>query len=197
VITTIAQCLLIWMRTNQEPKKQALQNAILNSMTSNEDEDLELLFLKFIELLDGAHLELLEYLRTTEFDLKGGGWSTRIDEQIHKSLVAVKPKFQDINFFNVIIKDLIDRQLIYPQTRNTGDRTLFASVITPMGEKFIRYINLPRFSDTKSLRVYSILERVPWNNGIKSNHYTRGLSSASRPKTGNRRTSNGQVKQRF
>ena len=64
VKTTLAQSYLIWLRNHQEPKREALLIAFLNSITTdNADEDLEIMFLNFIGIFTTSHIELLEFLR--------------------------------------------------------------------------------------------------------------------------------------
>lgn len=144
-ITTITQATLIAIRNHQKQKIDALQNAILNAATSNDaDTDLELMFLNYIDIFTPSHLEVLEYLAANEFNLKGASWRIRIDEEIYKAIISVKPKFRDINFFNVIMKDLIDHELIDPTDRNVQQDTYFDICLTPMGKKFLNYITFTR-----------------------------------------------------
>lgn len=145
VTTTIAQAYLIWLRCHQRAKKEALLNAILNSMSSDDaDEDLEVIFLNYIDFLTPSHLELLEFLLTNEIDRKGGNFATTLDDaKIHKAILSINPKFTDISFFNMIIKDLIDRQLIDRMSKNVTEDTYLSSVVTQMGEYFLNYIKFP------------------------------------------------------
>lgn len=144
VKTTIAQAYLIWMRNHQAPKKEALLNAILNSMISDDaDEDLELMFLNYIDVFTSSHLEMLEFLYNNEIERKGGNWSTSLDAKIHKAAISVNPKFADISFFKMILKDLVERQLIDRMSKNVPEETYLGSVVTKMGEYFLNYIKFP------------------------------------------------------
>jgi hypothetical protein len=142
-VTIVSQAMVISLRNHQKEKLEALQNAILNSAISNDsDIDLELMFLNYIDIFTPSHLEVLDYLNTNEFDLKGGNWSKYINEKIYEALNSIKPKYSDINYFNVIMKDLMDRQLINPMTRNVPEEAFYATVVTNMGKEFLNYITI-------------------------------------------------------
>jgi hypothetical protein len=57
-------------------------------------------------------------------------------KDIYAALKRMKPKYVDINFFNVIMKDLIDKELIYPMTRNIPEDEFYATIITHMEKVF-------------------------------------------------------------
>ena len=136
-ITIVTQAMVISLRNHQEEKLDALQNAILNAAsTDDSDTDLELMFLHYIDMFTPSHLEVLDYLDKNEFNLEGGGFAKYITPDIYKALNSVNPKYSDINFFNIIIRDLEDRELIYPKTRNVSEETYFATVTTNIGKAF-------------------------------------------------------------
>ena len=53
-----------------------------------------------------SHLEVLDYLNKNEFDIKGGAYAKYVTPAIYEALKSVKPKYADIPFFNIIIRDL-------------------------------------------------------------------------------------------
>jgi hypothetical protein len=140
-VTIVSQAMVISLRNHQTEKLEALQNAILNSATSDDsDIDLELMFLNYIDTFTPSHLEVLDYLNRNEFNLKGGGWSKYINEEIYVALNSVNAKYADINYFNAIMKDLMDKELISPKTRNVPEEKFYATVVTNMGKNFLNYI---------------------------------------------------------
>jgi hypothetical protein len=144
-ITIVTQAMVISLRNHQKEKLDALQNAILNAATSDDsDIDLELMFLNYIDIFTPSHLEVLDYLDKNEFNLKGGGFAKYVTPDIYKALNSVNPKYSDINFFNTIIRDLENRELIYSRTRNVSEETYLATVTTNLGKSFLGYIT---FSD--------------------------------------------------
>jgi hypothetical protein len=144
-ITIVTQAMVISLRNHQKEKLDALQNVILNAATSDDsDIDLELMFLNYIDMFTPSHLEVLDYLDKNEFDLKGGGLAMYITPAIHEALKSVKPKYANIGLFNIIIKDLEYRELIYPKTKNVSEETYFTTVTTNIGKRFLGYIT---FSD--------------------------------------------------
>lgn len=66
-----------------------------------------------------------------------------IDRKIYNAVSRVNAKFSDVAFFNLVIKDLIDRQLIDRMSKSTSEEIYFGSVVTPMGERFLSYISFP------------------------------------------------------
>jgi hypothetical protein len=144
-ITIVTQAMVISLRNHQKEKLDALQNVILNAAISyDSDEDLELMFLNYIDIFTPSHLEVLDYLDKNEFDIKGGAHAKYVTPAVYEALKSVKPKYADVPFFNIIIRDLQDRELINPMTKNVSDETYYATITTKMGKSFLAYIT---FSD--------------------------------------------------
>lgn len=68
-------------------------------MTSDADEDLELICLNYIDIFTSSHLELLEFLSNNEIDLKAGNWAKSLDAKIHEAITS-NPKFNDMGDSN-------------------------------------------------------------------------------------------------
>ncbi len=70
-ITIIAQATSVAIRNHQREKLDALINSIMNSaLNPNMDDDLQLMFIRFIEELTPSHLYLLRFFVSHEDDLK-------------------------------------------------------------------------------------------------------------------------------
>jgi hypothetical protein len=142
-VTVVTQAMLISLRNHQKEKLEALQSAILNATTSDDtDLDIEMIFLNLIDEFTPSHLELLDYLDTNEFNIKGIGLEKYITPDIYNAVKSFKPKFEDVGFFNLVIKDLVDRGLVNPMTISEEEEVL-SKVTTNLGERFLKYI---RFS---------------------------------------------------
>lgn len=82
---------------------------------------------------------MLEYLDKNEFDIKGGVYAKYVTPAIYEALKSVKPKYADVPFFNIIIRDLHERELINPMTKNISEETYLATITTNMGKSFKLY----------------------------------------------------------
>jgi hypothetical protein len=150
-ITTLMHVIEIARRTHQEEKQEALRNAVLNAaMPSTPNDDLQLMFLNFVDTLTPTHLRILKFLN---------GPAAWLNE--HGKTIPPNPSANGINlldyampeveirtgFFSGIPTELEGRGLLdeawnkdssfrNPQVKG-GSRT------TPLGKAFLAFIADP------------------------------------------------------
>jgi len=148
-VTTVMHASQIAIRNHQEEKLVALKSAILNSTSSNApEEDIQMMFLNFIDELTPWHLRILKFLDSpnewattndiTFPQISMGGISTILE-------IAFKELKGRRDFYDQIAKDLHSRGLLgtdHFHTTMTG-HGLFQSKTTLMGKQFIQYITSP------------------------------------------------------
>lgn len=109
------------IRNHQEEKLEALKNAVLNAATTNApEEDLQLMFLNFVDSLTSGHLKMLKLLD----DYKAKQPSSRytgvqiefIDKSNEKTVITAQKALPDLgvhqNFYDQVLKDLRRRGLL-------------------------------------------------------------------------------------
>lgn len=109
-ITIVAQATAIAIRNHQIEKLDALRNAIVNSaINPNQEDNLQLIFIRFIEELTPLHLSLLTFFVSHEDDLKSLTSYPSIYQLVSSSATGSLPKDQ----FKMLIGDLNVRGLIW------------------------------------------------------------------------------------
>ena len=148
-ITTVTHATQAAIRNHQEEKLEALRNAVLNSALPNPpDEDLQLMFLSFIDVLTSWHLRILKFLddprkwgednKITYPDWPMGAPATVLEHAFPK-LVERK------DFYHQVTKDLFSRGLLNIESLG-GTMTvqgMFASRTTNLGKQFLEFITSP------------------------------------------------------
>jgi hypothetical protein len=156
-ITTVAHASQAAIRTHQKEKLKALRNAVLNAALPNSpEEDLQLMFLSFVDSLTPSHLIILSFFENP----KEWGEKHGITYPTHylagspsAALEHAFPEFRGKReLYDVFIKDLFSRSLmrtesIHTTTTATG---MFAPLITDLGKQFLKFITSPIENDTKS-----------------------------------------------
>lgn len=137
------------IRNHSKEKLDALKNAIVNvAAGSNLEENIQQLFLTWIDTLTPFHLRMLEFFRDPrEYGEKIGksfpNWSVGGPSQV------IEHAFDDVlrnrAIYDQIIKDLQQRGLIgefSPHTTMSGNG-MFASRTTELGVAFLDFIKSP------------------------------------------------------
>lgn len=137
------------VRNHQPEKLEALRNAVLNVALRNEpDEDLQLIFLNYIDSLTPWHLRILAYFKNpTEWfnqnkikklDLEFGG--------LPDGLYAAYPELKAHGvLIGQLIEDLKSRGLVNtasPMTTMTG-HGVFETRTTVLGDRFLKFVTSP------------------------------------------------------
>lgn len=148
-ITTVTHASQAAIRNHQKEKLDALRNAVLNAALPNPpQEDLQLMFLNFIDSFTPWHLAILKFFENP----KEWGQKHRITYQsyyagspsdiLEKSFTALSGK-RDL--YDLFVKDLFSRGLMNTESLHTtmGESGIFASRTTDMGKQFLKFITSP------------------------------------------------------
>ena len=149
-ISTLFHTTRVVINNHQREKIEALRNAVLNSASSTPiEEDLQLMFLNFIDVFTTWHLKILKFLDSPEkwvdkFDVIYPNWSEASPLNI---LFKAFPQLDDKRyFFNQVISDLISKGLLYKENINKIMKKpafLKTSHTTDFGRQFIQFITSP------------------------------------------------------
>jgi hypothetical protein len=157
-VSSVLQASRIAMRTHQEEKLEALRNAVLNSaIPGAPDDDLQLMFLNFVDTFTPWHLRVLAFLndpkcwldrnevRYQHFSM--GGISTVLD-------LAFPALASRSDFCDQLAKDLYVRGLLNTEELHmimTADGML-SSRTTKLGKAFLKFTSEPVVARKPSLR---------------------------------------------
>ena len=137
------------IRNHQKEKMEALRNAVLNAALPNApDDDLQLMFLDFVDTFTTWHLRILRFYNDPERwgGEKGYAYSVL---SLKSSPCFLEEIFPDLkgrhSFYEQIIKDLVAHGLIGSEVlAATQFKIDFANAgITDLGNKLIRFITSP------------------------------------------------------
>ena len=149
-ITTVLHASQIALRNHQQEKLEALRNAVLNSAMPNPpDEDLQLIWLNYIDDMTTWHLRILSFFEGPErwgdeHGVEYPKWPMGSPAQV------LEHTFPDLNgqreFYDQVIRDLHSRGLFsLDNVHGTmSDQGMFASRTSGAGNKFIAFITVPR-----------------------------------------------------
>ena len=108
-ITIVVQATAIAIRTHQHEKLIALHNAIINSATNPDfKEDIQLLFIRYVDELTPSHLKLLTFLVRDANDLA----TLKAYSQLYDSYTGKYPNSMPRDQFVMLFQDLSSRGLI-------------------------------------------------------------------------------------
>lgn len=147
-LTTIMHASQAAIRNHQEEKLEALRNAVLNASLPNPpDEDMQLMFLNFIDTFTPWHIRILMFLNDpNEWAEKR---EIRYPDQLKNGLAeALELAFPELknrwDFISIIREDLFIRRLIglklFHQPMSKKD---LPGYVTDIGKKFIKFITSP------------------------------------------------------
>lgn len=140
--TILMQASQIAIRNHQDEKLEALRNAVLNSaLNISIEEDMQLLFLNFIDTFTVSHLKiLLINFDPNKYIKKTGpkGW-----HDLDSYIVHILPELEgERPFFRFVYEDLF-RQNLLMEDRNGGFHTNeknFPPILTHLGRSFVSFI---------------------------------------------------------
>jgi hypothetical protein len=146
VLTVVAQATVAVMSTHQREKHEALRAAVLNTATAAEpDEEMQLLFLRLIEVYSAAHLQLLKLLDdpTGTFDARGIERQSSATGTI--GAIVIEPMFPEWEtpFYTRIHADLEADGLAHGISGLMTPQGVWSRRTTPLGERFLRFITEP------------------------------------------------------
>ena len=148
-ITTVTHASQAAIRNHQQEKLEALRNAVLNAALPNAPEDdLQLMFLEFVDSLTPGHLRVLKFLDNPK------GWGqkhgiTYPNWSMGGANAALEHAFAEFRgqrqLYDIFVKDLYSRGLLSTDslhTTVTGEGML-ASRTTNIGKQFIVFVTSP------------------------------------------------------
>ncbi len=149
-ISTVTYASIIAIRNHQEEKLEALRNAVLNTALSPlVEEDLQHMFLNFVDELTPWHLKVLKYfdnpeewLRQNEISLVNWGFGS----QMHVFNLAFPELEANPDFAKQLVRDLATRGLSFSEdSMNVGvTRSRMSSPLTTkLGKQFLGFIASP------------------------------------------------------
>jgi len=136
-------------RNHQQGKREALRSAVLNVAAGNApNEDLQLMFLGFVDTMTSWHLRILAFLQNPQKYLEVNEISAPNISAgaISHVLEAAFPDLQgERNFYDQVVKDLFSRGLINTDGIHVTmtSQGIYASRTTKMGNAFIDFITSP------------------------------------------------------
>ena len=147
-VTSVMHASQAAVRNHQKEKLEALRNAILNVASGRgPDEDLQLMFMSFIDTLTPSHLRILCFFQRPEAYVQNTEIPGVRDifEVILDVLERIFPELRGQRRFSYqIIKDLSSRSLMYTEPLlefQSGWR--LTKRTTDMGDRFIAFISSP------------------------------------------------------
>ncbi len=152
-ITTVMHASQAAIRNHQKEKLEALRNAVLNAALPNApEEDIQLMFLDFVDTLTPWHLRLLKFFdNPQEWGRKNGitypNWSMGgLSTVLEHTFPELRGRR---DFYDQITKDLFVRGLMNTESLHgtMSSEGMFASRTTTMGKQFINFITSPIEND--------------------------------------------------
>jgi hypothetical protein len=166
-LTAVLHATTIALRTHQEEKLQALQNAVVNTAQRIDvEETLQLLFLNTVDALTPLHLKVLKYLNNPSqwfhdkgmivHDIGKGGIEVQRYPNNQQEAVRVRTPYDGLEMMlyseisrpwgllDVILADLFARGLIEVNQSTLEKRTresVLSSRTTSLGEQLVKYIS--------------------------------------------------------
>jgi hypothetical protein len=150
-ISTVFYATTLNMRNHQREKIEALENAVLNTaLNINIEEDLQHIFLNFIDELTPSHLIVLKYFENPLQWLKSKNinlpnYSYGGQDAIFN--IALPQIAKNEEFARRIIDDLSEKGLAQDwqsmHTGVSGSSTMSAPRILPLGRQFLSFIRSP------------------------------------------------------
>lgn len=148
-ITAVTHATQVAIRNHHHEKLEALRNAVLNAALPNApEEDLQLMFLEFVDTLTPWHLRVLKFLdNPKEWGQKYGisypNWSGGgANAALEHAFPELRGKRQ---LYDIFVKDLYSRGLLSTDSLHitvTGEGIL-ASRTTDIGKQFIAFVTSP------------------------------------------------------
>jgi len=156
-ITTAIQASQAAIRNHQQEKLDALRNAVLNSALSiNIEEDLQLMFLNFVDELTPWHLKELKFFDNPK------AWGQKYQIDFGKPYMGSPSQIFEKAFpelegrselYSIFTKDLFSHGLMTTDSLGgmMSENGIFGSRTTDMGKKFLHFITSPLKEEAKPL----------------------------------------------
>lgn len=148
-ISAVAHASQIALRNHQDEKREALRNAVLNVAVGNApDEDTQLMFLNFIDVLTPSHLRILKLFQApVQFaSARGKDFSHMSMGGLGHVIEIVFPELRDQReYYDLVMADLFSRGLTNTQGANAtmSGTGLAAKRTTHLGDEFLGFIESP------------------------------------------------------
>lgn len=150
-ITTVMHASQVAIRSHHEEKLEALRNAVSNSaLPKPPEEDLQLIFLKWIDELTTWHLRILKFFDSPEkwikeFNIEIPDWPEASPKYVFFHIFPEMGKQKE--FFKLLVQDLGDLKDLLSEgkihTRMRERAYLRISHTTNFGKQFIKFITSP------------------------------------------------------
>jgi len=150
-VTTVMHATQAAIRNHSKEKLEALRNAVLNAALKNEpDEDMQMMFLNWIDDFTPWHLRILyffdspeKWLKLSEYEFSNIAEASPLDLFFH-----VFPELKDRpQYFELLLQDLADLKelLSEEKIRQKMQRPAYLrfSHTTNLGKLFLRFISSP------------------------------------------------------
>lgn len=147
-ITTLLQATQTAARNHRKEKLEALRNAVLNTAIGRApEEDLQILFLSFLDVFTEWHIRILMFLREPNKDFP--------ERQRKSQIKTIKPMLRDafpelegkLYFMNQIVVDLQLRGLLSSDATKAPNRhkqrSIWKDWTTALGKDFLGFIMAP------------------------------------------------------
>ncbi len=153
-ISIVLQASQIALRNHQKEKLNSLQNAILNSaIPSSLEEDLQMIFLSFVDTFTPSHLKILLFLNdpkkwAEEHKISFPSWASASPSSVLEHAIGEFEGMREI--YDPIIKNLYSQGLLNTEQLHST-MTLpgaLSSRLTELGKSFVGFISSP-ISDKK------------------------------------------------
>ena len=144
--STLLNATVVAVRNHQKEKREALRNAVLNTaLQTAADEDLQLMFLAFIDVFTPTHLRILRFFDDPQ------RWAqehnlTYPNSSFGPPSAALQLAFPELarEFYDAVVKDLADRGLIHGNVQvGMTASAMISSRTTTMGKRFLIFISSP------------------------------------------------------
>ncbi|MBX9601241.1 MAG: hypothetical protein K2X35_09560 [Bryobacteraceae bacterium] len=147
-VSGVLQATRIAMQTHQKEKLDALRSALLNiALGRAPDEDLQAVFLSYVEVLTPTHIRLLKFFEAPS--AVGANPLARIDfttVTLGQLLEETYPELRGREeFWGLIMEDLTRRGLVDPvdTTVRYSDDNRVEPILNSMGSQFLAFIRTP------------------------------------------------------
>ena len=148
-ITALLHASQAAVRTHEQEKRSALRNAVVNAaLPSAPDDELQIIFLNYVDELTPTHLRILRVLDDPETFLRTNGisYSPGIASSVRAMLIAALPDLEPrSDALQAFGRDLFGRHLTNTDSFGTmmTSSGAFARRTTDWGRQFLHFISDP------------------------------------------------------
>ncbi|HQJ88403.1 MAG TPA: hypothetical protein PLY91_07675 [Methanoregulaceae archaeon] len=147
-VTTLLQATQNAYRTHQKVKIEAYRNIVLNAaMPQSPDEDLQLIFINFLDSMTPWHIALLHYFENPVDWWACKGITRDINEvgsTVFEEIALAFPNLAEKeDFFEMIVQNLKDRNLVRNIAIRLSNVGALGRQTTELGHQFVNFITSP------------------------------------------------------